>query len=86
MGIDRKNIRKWRNQKNDLIEAKNKKKKKLAGGGRKAYLNTDEKSKIINWIKENRNLGIAISFHSVLLFIQKLKQEFSNKIIIHKKS
>ena len=78
LGIDRKDIRRWRNQKNDLIEAENKKKKKLPGGGRKSYLNIDEESKIINWIKENRNLGIAIS-HSVLLFIQKLKPEFANK-------
>ena len=79
MGIDRKNIRRWRNQKNDLIEAENKKKKKLPGGGRKSYLNIDEESKIINWIKENRNLGIEISSHSVLLFIQKLKPVFANK-------
>ena len=48
LGIDRKNIRRWRNQKNDLIEAENKKKKKLPGGGRKSYLNIDEESKIIN--------------------------------------
>ena len=75
-----------RNQKNDLIEAENKKKKKLPGGWRKAYLNTDEESKIINWIKENRNLEIAISSHSVLLFIQKLKPEFRIKKIIHKKN
>ena len=78
-GIDRKNVRRWRNQKNDLIEAENKKKKKLPGGGRKAYLNIDEESKLINRIKENRNLGIAITSHSVLLFIQKLKPEFAKK-------
>ena len=72
-GIDRKNIRRWRNQKNDLMEAENKKNKKLPGGGRKAYLNTDKESKIINWIKENRNLGIAIISHSVLLFYTKIK-------------
>ena len=45
----------------------------------------EQEIKIINWIKENRNLGIANTSYSVLLFIQKLKPEFAIKKSMSKK-
>ena len=43
------------------------------------YLNDEKENKIINWIKENRYLGIAISTFHFLLYVQKIKPEFKDK-------
>ena len=65
-GIDRKTIIKWRKQKDDIISTSNKNSYRLPGGGRKPLLTLEEESNVINWIKQNRELKIAINTYSVL--------------------
>ena len=47
-GIDRKTVRKWRMQKNDIISTSNKNSYRLPGGGRKPLLTLEEESNVIN--------------------------------------
>ena len=41
-GMDRKNLRRWRDQKDILLTLENKKKYRIPGGGRKTYLAAEE--------------------------------------------
>lgn len=50
---------------------------RLPGSGRKLLLTFEEESKVINWIKQNREFKIVIITFSIILFIQKIKSTFS---------
>ena len=60
-------------QKDDIIATSNKNLFQLPGGGRKPLLTLEEESNVINWIKQNHELKIAINAYSVLLYIQRIK-------------
>ena len=60
IGLDRKNLRRWRKQKDISISIDNKNRARIPGVGRKAFLSEEEQSNIINWIKQNRDLKISI--------------------------
>ena len=78
-GIDRKNLRRWRKQKDTLLSIDNKNKARIPGGGRKTFLSEEEQSNIINWIKQNRDLKISITTFAIGLYIQKIKPSFKEK-------
>ena len=50
----------------------------MQGGGRKPLLTLEEESNVINWIKQNRELKIAINTYSLLLYIQKIKPDITS--------
>ena len=70
-GIDRKNLRKWRNQKDILLSIDNKNRFLIPGGGRKTFLSQVEEANIINWIKQNRDLKLSITTFAIGLYIKK---------------
>ena len=75
--IDRKSIREWISQKNIFLSSSDR--FKLPSGGRKANLSTEKESKIIDWINLNRELKNCVSIYSIILYIQKIDEEFKDK-------
>ena len=53
----------------------------IPGAGRKSYLSNEEEANVINWIKENRLLKIAISTYAIILYIIKIKPDFKKNWI-----
>ena len=53
-GIDRKSIRDWSNQEEQLKEQLNYKKYRITGGGAKSQLSKENELDIVNWIIQTR--------------------------------
>ena len=73
------NLRRWRAQKESISNTFNRNLCRIPGARRKSYLSNKEEENIINWIKENRLIKIAITTYAIILYIIKIKQDFKNK-------
>lgn len=60
-GIDRKSLRDWMNKKDELENEFNKKKYWLGGNSFNNNVSKEHEAEIIDWIFQNRALGIGIS-------------------------
>ena len=73
------NLRRWRAQKESISNTFNRNLCRIPGARRKSYLSNKEEENIINWIKENRLIKIAITTYTIILYIIKIKPDFKNK-------
>ena len=77
-GISRKTQRDWQLIKDKILEITDNNRYRLYGGGRKSS-SIDKELEILDWIKFNRNQGIAISVRSLIGFAISIINEFKNK-------
>ena len=78
--IDRKSIREWIKLKDIYLSTTlDKNRFKLPGGGRKANLSIENESMVLDWINLNRELKNCVTIYSIILYIQKIDEEFKDK-------
>ena len=78
-GISGKNIRRWRDQKEELEKIKYKKFKNNIGGAGHPSQNLDIEEQLELFIKRNREIDIAVNSYEVVCEAIKLKPELINK-------
>ena len=77
-GISRKSQRDWELIKDKIFDITDNIRYRIYGGGRKPS-SIDKELEILNWIKFNRQHGIAISGRSLIGFAISIIKEFENK-------
>ena len=78
-GIDRKSIRDWSNQEEQLKEQINYKKYMITGGGAKSLLSKENELDIVNWIIHTLKLELPVSSTLVMKYILKIAPELQDK-------
>ena len=76
--VDRKNIREWKNQLQDLIVQSNKSTKMIMHSGKKPETD-DIDDEIVEWILMNRKLGITVTSWEVIVKASAIKEETKEK-------
>ena len=83
--VDRKNIREWKNQFQDLIVQSNKSTKMIMHSGKKPETD-DIDDEIVEWILMNRKLGITVTSWEVIVKAFTIEEELKKKVWVHSKS
>lgn len=78
-GIDRKSIRDWSNQEEQLKEQLNYKKYRITGGGAKSQLSKENELDIVNWIIQTRKIELPVTSTLVMKYILKIAPELKDK-------